>query len=64
VSLKKFSTNSNKLALIFGNEVKGISQDIINMTQSCIEINQYGIKKSMNVAVTAGIVLWSMSNNI
>tara|TARA_Y100001968_G_C19184762_1_gene632222 strand:- start:266 stop:739 length:474 start_codon:yes stop_codon:yes gene_type:complete len=64
VPLNEFSTTSNKLALIFGNEVKGISQNIINMTQSCVEINQYGIKKSMNVSVAAGIVLWSMANSI
>ena len=64
ISLNKFSTNTNKLALIFGNEVKGVSEDIINMTESCIEINQYGMKKSMNVSVTAGIVLWSISNRL
>ena len=64
IALNEFSTNTNKLALIFGNEIKGVSEDIINMTESCIKINQYGMKKSMNVSVAAGIILWSISNKL
>ena len=64
ISLNEFHTESMKLAVIFGNEVKGISQEIINTTKSCVEINQYGIKKSMNVSVAAGIVLWHIMHKI
>ena len=62
IPLKKFLNHSKKLAIIFGNEVKGVSEDSIQFSQSCVEINQYGIKKSMNVAVVAGIVLWAIVN--
>ena len=64
VSLNEFRTDSTKLALILGNEVNGISKEIINTSQSCVEINQYGIKKSMNVSVAAGIVLWHIVHKI
>ena len=62
ISLGEMKIQSNKIALIFGNEVKGVSDHIINMSQSCVEINQYGVKKSMNVSVTVGIVLWHVTN--
>ena len=62
IPLKKFSNHSKKLAVIFGNEVKGVSEDSIRLSQSYVEINQYGIKKSMNVSVVAGIVLWAIVN--
>ena len=62
ISLNNFSSNSKKIALIFGNEVKGIAQKIIDLSDKSVEINQYGVKKSMNVAVTTGIVLWSIIN--
>ena len=63
IALNAFTSNSKKIALIFGNEVKGISQKIIDLSDKSVEINQYGVKKSMNVAVTTGIVLWSIINN-
>jgi len=49
-----------RYALIFGHEVKGVQQDIIDMSDQCIEIQQYGTKHSFNVSVSAGIVLWDM----
>lgn len=49
----------SKYALILGNEVKGVSQDIVNMCDMCIEIPQHGTKHSLNVSVAAGIVIWS-----
>ena len=61
--LSNFSTKNKKIALIFGNEVNGVSNEIIQQADDCIEIEQHGIKKSMNVSVTAGIVLWSIRNN-
>ncbi len=49
-----------KLALIFGNEVKGVSSNVITNSDYCIEIPQYGEKKSMNVSICVGIILWDL----
>jgi tRNA G18 (ribose-2'-O)-methylase SpoU len=49
-----------KYALVFGNEVKGVSQALLDACDMCIEIPQYGTKHSLNVSVSAGIVLWEM----
>ncbi len=48
-----------KTALVFGNEVKGVEQEVIDMVDACIEIPQLGTKHSLNVSVSAGIVLWT-----
>jgi len=53
-----------KLALIFGNEVKGVQQDIVNLCDKSIEIPQFGTKHSFNIAVSAGIVLWDLFNKL
>ncbi len=45
-------------ALIFGNEVKGVQQEVVDATDYCVEIPQFGTKHSFNIAVSAGIVLW------
>lgn len=50
-----------KYAVVFGNEVKGVQQTVIDMCQGCIEIPQFGTKHSLNVSVTAGIVIWEMA---
>jgi 23S rRNA (guanosine2251-2'-O)-methyltransferase len=47
-----------KYALIFGNEVNGVSQDVMDSIDACIEIPQFGTKHSFNIVVSAGIVLW------
>lgn len=52
--------SSRKIALIFGNEVKGVQQEIINLSDNCIEIPQYGTKHSLNISITVGIVLWEL----
>ena len=49
---------SQKFALIFGNEVNGVSDEAMNMIDTCIEIPQFGTKHSFNIVVSAGIVLW------
>lgn len=49
---------SEKYAVILGNEVKGVQQSIIDVCDRCVEIPQYGTKHSLNVSVTAGIVIW------
>ena len=50
-----------KLALVFGNEVEGVQQEIINQSDVCIEIPQMGTKHSLNISVAAGIVLYKMA---
>ena len=51
---------SKKYAVVMGNEVKGVQQEVIDHSDSCIEIPQYGTKHSLNVSVTAGIVMWDL----
>lgn len=49
---------SKKYALVFGNEVYGVSQEAVSLCDGCIEIPQLGTKHSLNIAVSAGIVVW------
>ncbi len=63
VMLNKFSKPEQALALVFGNEVYGVEQEIINQCDACIEIPQFGSKHSFNVSVSMGIVLWEMLRN-
>jgi len=51
-------TNNQKYALVFGNEVNGVSSEVMAVADGCIEIPQFGTKHSFNVVVSAGIVLW------
>ncbi|MDD7318941.1 MAG: RNA methyltransferase [Prevotella sp.] len=55
---------SEGCAVIFGNEVKGVMQEVIDRSDGCIEIPQYGTKHSLNVAVTAGIVVWEVARRL
>jgi 23S rRNA (guanosine2251-2'-O)-methyltransferase len=50
----------DKLAIVFGNEVEGIQQQVLEQMDGCIEIPQLGMKHSLNISVAAGIVLWEM----
>lgn len=59
--LNNFKVNRNeKWALVFGNEVSGVDQDVINHCDVVIEIPQFGSKHSLNISVSAGILLWEM----
>lgn len=59
--LNKFTPEENTTyALIFGNEVRGVSQNVVSQSDLVIEIPQYGTKHSLNIAVSAGIVLWDV----
>lgn len=49
-----------RYAVVLGNEVKGVQQEVIDHCDGCIEIPQYGTKHSLNVSVTAGIVIWDL----
>jgi 23S rRNA (guanosine2251-2'-O)-methyltransferase len=53
-----------KYVLVFGNEVNGVDQKVIDMCDMCIEIPQFGTKHSFNIAVSAGIVLWELNKNL
>jgi tRNA G18 (ribose-2'-O)-methylase SpoU len=53
-----------KYALVFGNEVNGVSQSVLNECDHFIEIPQFGTKHSFNIAVSAGIVLWELNKQI
>lgn len=53
-------TGYDKIAIVFGNEVKGVQQKVINRCNGSIEIPQFGTKHSFNVSVSAGIVLWDL----
>lgn len=59
--LDKFTIDkSKKYALVFGNEVYGVSQEAVAFCDGCIEIPQLGTKHSLNIAVSAGIVIWDL----
>ena len=64
ISLENFDLNNKKILLIFGNEVNGVDQDLINESDISIEIPQWGTKHSFNISVSAGIVLWSIKMQI
>ncbi len=49
-----------KLAIIFGNEVKGVKQSAVNLCDTAIEIPQFGTKHSLNISVSVGVVLWDL----
>ena len=51
-------------AIVFGNEIKGVDQKIIDISENTIEIDQYGTKHSLNVSVAAGIVIWKFYNSL
>ena len=52
-----------KYALVFGNEVSGVRQDVVDACDFSLEIPQYGTKHSLNVSVSVGVVLWEMVRN-
>jgi len=65
VRLQDFSVEKKKkYALVFGHEINGVGQEIINMCDYCIEIPQFGTKHSFNIAVSAGIVLWELNRKL
>lgn len=59
VSLENFSVDrGQKIAIVFGNEVKGVSQEVVDASDTCIEIPQQGTKHSLNISCCAAIVMW------
>jgi len=53
-----------KHAVVFGNEVKGVHQEVVDACDGCLEIPQFGTKHSLNVSVTAGIVVWEFARQV
>lgn len=51
-----------KYAVVLGNEVKGVHQEVIDQCDGCLEIPQYGTKHSLNVSITGGIIIWHFAN--
>lgn len=65
VLLNEFQPKKNKVhAFVLGNEIKGVSQEVINASLGVIEIPQEGTKHSLNIAVTAGVVAWDFFQKI
>jgi 23S rRNA (guanosine2251-2'-O)-methyltransferase len=61
VPLHSFPANAyGKLAVVFGNEVAGVDEEVLTVCDGCIEIPQLGMKHSLNISVAAGIVLWEL----
>ena len=59
--LNDFQPNtSQKLAIVFGNEVKGVQQSVVSASNLCLEIPQLGTKHSLNISVSCGVVLWDL----
>lgn len=56
--------SKKRYAVILGNEVKGVQQQVVDNSDGCIEIPQYGTKHSMNVSVTAGIIIWEFARQL
>jgi 23S rRNA (guanosine2251-2'-O)-methyltransferase len=62
VELQNLNLEDNqKYALVFGHEVNGVDQEIVNSCDICVEIPQFGTKHSFNISVSAGIVLWEVN---
>ena len=61
VSLENFSPDNNTTyAIVFGNEVKGVSQEVVSASDTVLEIPQYGTKHSLNISVSCGVVVWDL----
>jgi tRNA G18 (ribose-2'-O)-methylase SpoU len=61
IPLQEFEiADSERTVLVFGNEVGGVSEDLLKYCDDCIEIPQFGMKHSLNVSVAAGMVLWEL----
>jgi 23S rRNA (guanosine2251-2'-O)-methyltransferase len=63
--LNEFRPEANTTyALVFGNEVKGVSQNVVSLSDVVIEIPQYGTKHSLNISVSAGVVIWDLFSKL
>ena len=60
ISLEQFPNSDQPTAVVFGNEVEGVSDEVLQLVDGCLEIPQLGMKHSLNISVAAGIVLWKL----
>lgn len=60
IMLNDFNPDKNKIAIIMGNEVEGVQQEVINACDGVLEIPQIGTKHSLNISVCTGVVLWDL----
>jgi len=64
IMLNDFSETNSPIAVVFGNEVNGVDQSVIDVCDNCIEIPQIGTKHSLNISVSVGVVLWDLFKKI
>jgi len=64
IMLDKFTPAEGKIALVFGNEVNGVDQAVIDICDACVEIPQFGTKHSLNISVSVGIVVWEVAKAV
>ena len=65
IALQDFVTApGERYAVVLGNEVKGVQQDVVDASDGAIEIPQFGTKHSLNVSVTAGMVIWEFAKKL
>jgi len=57
-------SKDQKYALVFGHEIRGVEQKVVDLSDLCIEIPQFGTKHSLNISVAAGIVIWELSQSL
>ena len=60
IPLNSFDSSNKNIALVFGNEVTGVNDQVIKAADACIEIPQWGAKHSLNISVSVGVVLWEL----
>lgn len=60
IALQNIELNKHPIAIILGNEVDGVGDEVLSLCDKCIEIPQFGTKHSLNVSVAAGVVLWKL----
>ena len=59
--LQNYTIDNQPSAVVLGNEVKGVHQEVIDECDGCLEIPQFGTKHSLNVSTTAGIIIWKFA---
>ena len=64
IMLNNFKISEDQIAIIFGNEVDGVMNEVINLCDKVIEIPQFGTKHSLNISVSSGIVIWELWNKL
>ncbi len=64
IPLQQYFPSTQKLALIFGNEISGVKEELIHQADKIVEIPQFGTKHSLNISVSMGIVIWDLLSKL